>query len=199
MTKLVVVTGPDGAGKSSVCEILLQNMDKAIVIDIWRGLNESPFYPSKTSIHEYLKAIDPSSRALLILHSLSRSLHLAQAAKPSLIIADGYWYKYAVTELALTGDTSMMRVADAMFPIPSLTVFLDVKPETALRRKKEFSAYEAGFADDKDDTAFHGFQTRIYDKWLGMRSLNPDWRILDTQPCSVENVADQIKRLIADA
>ena len=131
-----------------------------------------------------------------MLAGLSRSYHQALAQNPRFIVADGYWYKYAVTELALTGDSSTFKVAEAIFPNPRLAIFLDVKPEEALRRKREFSTYESGFSDEDSENSFIKFQTRIYDKWQTMLSLSSDWYTINSQSHSIDSITQQIKLLI---
>lgn len=199
MTQLVVVTGPDGAGKSSVCEIINERLDNCVVIDLWGGLRGSPFEASKADIHAYLQNIDPTSRGLLVSACLSRSLRRALTTKTRFVIVDGYWYKYAVTELALSGDSTMINIASTVFPVPDHVFFLDVNPAEALKRKLQFSRYEAGFSKEDDAQAFIGFQTRIYDKWQTMLSLNPCWHIIDTDEHSAAAIAGQIVRILANA
>lgn len=196
MSQLIVVTGPDGAGKSTVCSLLLDKLaKKSQVVDIWRGLHESPFYPCKSSIHDYLKSIDPASRGLLILHSLCRSYYQALEAKPSYIIADGYWYKYAVTERALTNNISGFQIAKTVLPKPSMTFFLDVSPQAALLRKTKVSSYEAGFSNETNTgQSFIRFQSKIHEGWRILLKENPHWHVINTEL----HASKYIAQIIAD-
>lgn len=193
MTHLVVVTGPDGAGKSSVCKRICEMLSEPVaIVDVWQGIDQSPFRSCRDSVQDYMKDLDSRSRALLILHTLSRSFQNAMTRNPSVIIADGYWYKYAVTELALSGDETLFRLGNELFQIPHATFFLDVPPEAASKRKASFSAYESGFSSDDKTRAFVRFQSRIYDKWQTMRTLFPAWHSVDSLSHNIESAASLI-------
>jgi thymidylate kinase len=197
MTKIIAITGPDGAGKSSVCSLLATLfLPNTKVVNIWDSLDQSPFYPCKSCIHTYLKENDPLSRSLLILHGISQSLNRALSQKPDTLILDGYWYKYAVTEEALSGYTKQFELAANLLPKAHLTFFLDAKPITTINRKDYLSSFELGLTEKKEPQAqFLSFQGLVYEAWQHMRTRNPHWHEIDTQNISAPQVADLIYQI----
>lgn len=198
MTKIITVTGPDGAGKSSVCSLLADSLlPRTIVVNIWDSLEQSPFYPCKSCIHTYLKENDPLSRSLLILHGIAQSLHKALSQRPDIILIDGYWYKYAVTETALSGYTKQFELALNVLPKAHVTFFLNAQPTTTINRKKYLSAFELGLTENASPPAqFLKFQGQVYQAWQQLRTRNPDWHEIDTQNIDAPKAADIIYQIV---
>lgn len=198
MTKIITVTGPDGSGKSSVCNLLANNLSlHTIVVNIWDSLEQSPFYPCKSCIYTYLKENDPLSRSLLILHGIAQSLNRALNQKPDIIIIDGYWYKYAVTESALSGYTKQFELALDVLPEAHITFFLNAKPTTTINRKNYLSAFELGLTENTSPRAqFLEFQGQVYKAWQQLRTKNPRWHEIDTQNIDAPRAADIICQIL---
>ena len=194
MSKLIIITGPDGAGKSTLCEQLCERLGaNAKLVNIWSGLKESPFTASKSSIHSYLEKIDPISRNLLIFHSILAAIHDANHQQYPYILVDGFWYKYAVTEQALSKNKKVFEIAENIFEKPDRVFYLDVSPATALLRKNDVSAYEIGFAQTGDaGTQFITFQNKIHENWSLLIKQHPHWVQINTEAQSIEQTTRQV-------
>ncbi|RCK79087.1 MAG: Thymidylate kinase [Candidatus Ozemobacter sibiricus] len=167
---LVCLTGIDGCGKSTHIRGLsewLANTHgrRAAHLHVWEiahnpRYHHHPFIADPAAVHRYLALLSGGPRALFIFHGLLESLHLVRQARPDLILANGYWYKYAFTE-ALTGtDPQWLRTFAAVFPRPVVTVLLDLDPALAWSRKSTVTPYECGFQPPSEAT-FVAFQSRL--------------------------------------
>ncbi|MCB9674572.1 MAG: hypothetical protein H6737_05605 [Alphaproteobacteria bacterium] len=174
----VCITGPDGTGKSTLAAAVAAALDArhgvgtAVVAQIWDSLQP---LVTREAAQRYLALVDDRSRALLLLHAVSRSLALAEATGASVVVLDGYWYKYAVSELEHGTPPAVFAGCDAAFPHPELTVALDLAVDEALRRKVELTAYERGFSDDDAARAFVAFQQRLRTRWDALEADVGPW------------------------
>ncbi len=167
---LVVVTGPDGAGKTTVCHniqnFFAQNLNErsVTITSVWD--NYEDLFLSHTHAQDYLKNLQGLSRSLFIFHAIQRALENAQAKNNNIIIMDSYWYKYAVSEIALGVPRDFLFHIAKTFPTPDLTLYLDISPEIACKRKKFISEYEKGKCLGKSSTEkFLRFQTQQKNLW----------------------------------
>ncbi|MBF0502014.1 MAG: hypothetical protein HQM09_17880 [Candidatus Riflebacteria bacterium] len=138
-----------------------------------------PFISDKRAIHEYLGKLSGPARALFILHALHESLEAARQTGATMIIADGYWYKYVFTEYLHGCDLEWLLAAVGAFPKPSITIMLDLPPEASWARKPMVTPYECGFAPPCED-AFLSFQRRLRATLLD-RASRDSWSIV---PCN---------------
>jgi thymidylate kinase len=168
--KLICVTGPDGAGKTTqiarIGEALSKRGRKKIVpMTIWDMLLDPTTrgrvaFKSPGELDSFLEILSPMGRMLFLAHCLYAALDLAYARKPDVILANSYWYKYWATEVAHGGDPDAMRDLMKVFPEPVLTFCLDITAEEAFKRKAKLSGYETGFAPERTLEAFTTFQAR---------------------------------------
>jgi len=168
--KLICVTGPDGAGKTTqiarIAEGLSKRGKKKIVpMTIWDMMLDPSTrgrvaFKSPGEVDSFLEILSPMSRMLFLSHCLYQALDLALARKPDVILANGYWYKYWATEVAHGGDAESMLDLMKVFPEPVLTFCLDIGAEEAFKRKAKLSGYETGFAQERTLEAFTTFQAR---------------------------------------
>ncbi|WGL60603.1 AAA family ATPase [Pigmentibacter sp. JX0631] len=172
----IVVTGPDGSGKTTVCNKLQFFLSEKLnersitIASVWDQYEE--LFASQEHAQTYLKNLKGSSRSYFIFHAVQRSLELARERKKKIIIMDSYWYKYVVSEIALGSKKEILYQIANLFPIPDLTIYLDISAELALKRKKEISNYEQGIAKGKNsEEKFLNFQN----------SLRPVWKEIEGQ------------------
>lgn len=197
---LIAVTGPDGSGKSTACSsasrLLSEKLGPGAVaeVSVWDALRPIPGiqtpFGSRREAEAYLAALDGPSRTLFIFHALRRSLQLALASSARVLLLNGYWYKYAVSELGYGVDEDVVRGAARAFPRPGGVFFLDIDPETAWERRRVSTRYEGG----GDASGFLAFQRRLRPVWERLRSVEaPPWVTL-----SALDAPETVARRIAE-
>lgn len=88
-------------------------------------------------------AVDPAALALLF--AADRLDHVASEVEPRLaegcdVVSDRYALSSLAYQAVATGDARWVEEINARAPAPDLTVFLDVRPAVALRRRFAVSA-----------------------------------------------------------
>ena len=193
-SKLIVITGPDGAGKSTLCKKIEAVMNEkygentVILTSIWDSLEVGNF--DRAQIHRYLSKLTGASRTLFLFHSILNGLALAEAKKPKVILADGYFYKYAVSERGYGVDPAIIRSATLAFPKPDLVMELLVSPETAWTRKISASSYEQGGGGENDQTKFIEFQKKNRKIWSETKIEYGPWDSL-TEGASIDVLVEK--------
>lgn len=176
MKKLICITGLDGTGKSTLVKALATQLPQAVVVSIWDLFGDPtlPVHPfrSKEEIDQYLCALPVNARVLFLAHAFSGALEKAMRGPHSLLILDGYWYKYFAPELALGADFALVQALVAAYPRPALTVELVLPPSIAAERKGRLSRYECGCAPVAEQAAFADFQQQAAAQWDHFREDN---------------------------
>lgn len=173
--KLIIITGPDGAGKSSViAQIQSALSNKCFAFcSIWDGL-QSLKGLQKEDIQNYLVELSPQSRTLFLAHALFESYHKALIKNPEYIIFDSYWYKYAVTEMLMKSENCLDIFS--LLPVPDKVFFLECSALATLQRKLAnggLSLYESTFLQDAQA------EMKIQALWKTIEETNgPTWKHL---------------------
>lgn len=163
----ICLTGGDGSGKSTqiagLRDVLITREISVGVVSIWDAFADPEVgaqMPVKdpSDIYGYLRLLGPNSRPLFLFHALHLALERAQTRHPSVLLLDGYWYKYFAAEVAHGADPAALRDLVASFPEPDVTFHLSISAEEALLRKSRRSDYEGGFTTDPRE--FVRFQSR---------------------------------------
>jgi thymidylate kinase len=183
--EIIVITGPDGSGKSTACEKLIPLLKDAVSVSIWDSMLKTGKF-AKEPLVEYLGELDQVARTLLLFHAMRNSLDLALKQKPEVILVDGYFYKYAASELTYGTKMEVIRGAALGFPRPSFTLFLEVDPKEASERKTSQSAYESG-------EEFISFQEKMLRSWKLIEAEYGPWRKISTKG-GAQKVVDEIIR-----
>ncbi len=172
---LVVVTGPDGCGKSTLLASLKTvasdkpgpTLAYASIFDALNHMQDDGL--SLPAVRRYMQDLSPAARWTFLLHALRHSLDLALEQNADIIVFDGYWYKYAVSELALGLPSPLLQEALVLLPKPEKIFTLDCALETLKQRKSSQSAtdYERGFAElDMQGKTFAIWQSFWQNPWL---------------------------------
>ncbi|MBI3039645.1 hypothetical protein HYY75_11485, partial [bacterium] len=142
---LICLTGIDGSGKSTHLRRLSKWLEekhnlKSSPLSVWEiaknpTYHKHPFISDRNAVHKYLGMLHPTARALFIFHGLFESFDLTKDSIAPIVIADGYWYKYAFTENLQGQDLDWLLAICGRFPKPKLTILLDLDPVDAWQRK----------------------------------------------------------------
>ncbi len=174
MTKPLFITfeGPEGAGKTSVLEILISEL-KPLLGDELITTREPGGNPISEAIRAILQPAEDNGmdeRTEALLYTAARRQHLVEIILPALksgkvVISD----RYIDSSLAYQGGGRGLGV-DNIWQInqfateglmPDLTIYFDVPPELGLARVK---ANRQGKIDrlDKEDLSFHQTVRQTY-------------------------------------
>ncbi|MDO7613673.1 MAG: hypothetical protein MUQ75_05485, partial [Crocinitomicaceae bacterium] len=167
--KMIVVTGTDGSGKSTVINSIIHSGIEAHVISIWDAMDDNLF-PSRSDVDQYLCKLTSNARLLFLAHALHHAMVKAQSSNKTLLF-NGYYYKYFASELVLEADSMLVNQLMALFPLPDLVIKLEVDYETAFKRKQSLSSYECGL-QAPSETSFKEFQRLAAKSWSHFDQAN---------------------------
>lgn len=166
--KLIVITGADGTGKSTLIDILKDKLGSCYVATIWDLLFSSvkglPF-KSKLELDSFLCALTSDSRFLFLSHALKYSTDKALASDEEFIILDSYFYKYQATELVLGADKELVEKVVSSYIKPDIVFEMRLPLAVVTERKHKFSRYECGLVDNGNLDDFLEFQQKVLKIW----------------------------------
>ena len=200
--KCIAITGPDGSGKSTLCKKLCLELKSqgcnVAVSSAWDSLKilnkySNGGFEDREQIQNYLMSCEGESRIYFMLHSLMRSLEEHRNNGVELLILDGYWYKYLISEISMGLDKSILSSLSILFPEVLTTIYLDIDPELALRRKEELSQYET--QGSKEATKFLELQTIQYSLWKDLLLTKPEWVSISSNQ-EISMVFEQILKTV---
>lgn len=188
----ICLTGADGAGKSTIIAEIAKQLDaKKIsnsICSIWDTMSFFHQYfdakPTKESIQKYLISCDKNSRIYFLLHSMAYSLHQAKAKKSEIILIDGHWYKYLLSEASNHDDLAQLLNICELFEKPDLVFYLNLPIDEAIKRKTlvGFSKYELRGQNLEEGLNFFKanfikmekmFDTLIDQSWTSLDATKP--------------------------
>lgn len=187
--KMIVITGTDGSGKSTLIDALVESGIKAEVLSIWDALDESLF-ATKKDVDNYLCRLSPNARLLFLAHALLQSLEKAEQSSEKTVLFNGYYYKYFASEIALGASSDLVDKLMLLFPVPDLVINLEVDVELAISRKQKLSQYECG-AQLPSKSSFIAFQKLATENWI--RFNQSSWGIVNGNLSKVEVLENSLK------
>ena len=162
--RFFVLEGLDGAGTTTQAELLRDWLQKRgrrvhLTAEPSRG-------PVGALVRQILAgrvtggasgAVEPAALALLF--AADRLDHVASEVEPRLaagydVVSDRYALSSLAYQAVATGDAGWVEEINARAPAPDLTVFLDVRPGVALRRRFAASA-------ERELFEFPAFQRKV--------------------------------------
>lgn len=198
---LVVITGPDGSGKSTACQTVSElfesryGQSRIAVASPWDAAPE--LFASPINAHNYLNSLDGPARALFILSGIQSALRLAKRKAPQVILFDSYWYKYVVCEIARGASNAWLFEVVKLFPQPDLVVYLEITPKDAAMRKISIKHYESGISTGTPELEhFIDFQTQLQPVWQQVEARTGSWKHLSALS-SKNQIAQQILKEIS--
>jgi dTMP kinase len=137
----ICVEGLDGCGKTTQTKLLVKNLQA-------RGFNAMyTAEPSRGKIGSFIKKYclqgekRVSTAVEALLFAADRVEHLKEEVVPALnegkiVVSDRYIYSSLAYQGAAKLDLGWIREINKWTMLPNLAVFIDVEPETAIRRLK---------------------------------------------------------------
>jgi dTMP kinase len=171
-----------------MCRAIAERLG-GIEVSVWDFLEEGAPFGSKAETLAHVATLEGIDRMRTIFALFRRSLELRLGQDGPLFILNGYWYKYAASELAYGVSAAAIAAAVADFPAPCSTFFLDLSPEEAWFRKGSGSTYERGLmrggpAQENADAGrqFVDFQRRIRPHWEALQRQHGPWTRISAAP-----------------
>lgn len=202
----VCLTGIDGCGKTTQARLLTEWLCRergiaASGFEVWDilkdpQLNKTGFMGKPEDLRAYLDALTPVSRSLFLFHALFEVLYRNLSREDQVLVASGYWPKYAISEVLQGTDAVLLDSLEPFFLEPDLTLVIDVDPRTAAERRTRFSRYECG-GEEPGRESFEGFQARCQELYLGTAGER-GWVVIDGTG-SPEAVHAQVKKAVETA
>lgn len=191
MSKIIVITGMDGCGKSTIVEQLQNETANSVIADIWQAMTDKKeLFDKKQAVDSYICSLTPLSRTLFLAHAFIESMNRALEAKADIIYVNAYYFKYFVAEIALGTDVKDVILLLQLFPKPDFIIKLNVPLEEIVKRKKYFSRYECGGVLNPNEKDFIAFQKRCTDQWTLFEN-QIDCQINNTT--SIDSVLREVK------
>jgi len=176
----VAIAGCDGAGKSTLVRglaaaLAARGIDVEVV-DKW-DIFDPAAYPEcafldgdRERLKRCVASMQGIARALFVLWMIAMTLKRMddRAGEEKIRLLDGYWMKHAAAEIVLGCPADAVLATVRALPLADLTLFLDLPPEAALRRKPRPSRYECGCDARESREAFFSHQSRV-------RALLSEW------------------------
>ncbi|EWG08244.1 MAG: dTMP kinase [Candidatus Aramenus sulfurataquae] len=139
---LVAFEGIDGAGKTTLSQILFSYLTSKGINAL---LTQEPFTKEITQLIESQGWKDPIT--LTLLFAADRSIHLdwIRSKRAEVVITDRYLYSSVAYQSAMGAEEEWIFEVNSKFPKPDMTILIDVKVETAMKRlskKKDIFNFE---------------------------------------------------------
>jgi thymidylate kinase len=203
---LVAFAGCDGAGKTTQVERVRQWLEErgwqAEIIDRWDILDAEQFpecrfiRSSRNEVRVCNSEMEGLSRAMFLFWTISLTMRKIDLRDQSRVyLLDGYWMKHGAAEIEYGCDPAWVEATVRSMPWPDVTLYLDVTPEDALRRKPDVTPYECARNPDMNPQDFIRHQTKVRRRLL--RWANEfGWDVISSMQ-EPARVTEQIGSLVA--
>jgi thymidylate kinase len=177
---VVAIVGPDGAGKSTLTDLLARRLSAAgrpaSRVDRWDVVGD-PHYPTASCLNPTVSEVrtcagrmSGTPRLLFLLWASVLSLTDRDGGLPGrIVLLDGYWMKHAASEVAYGADLEWVESVAGGLPPADLVVYLRLEPETAwLRKDGNPMLYECGLDPTRSRESFlrhQGAIVTVLDRW----------------------------------
>lgn len=169
---LIALVGCDGAGKTTLVRRLggwlIARGEDVSFADKWDVFDREAFPNARFlrgdrgSLARHISCMPGVGHALFIFWTIALTVQRqANHAPSTTVLLDGYWAKHLVSESLYGTSQALLEQTVALLPIADLTVYLDVSPEDALRRKGDFVPYECGLDPECKPESFIKHQRRL--------------------------------------
>ena len=191
--RFIVIEGLDGSGKSTQIRHLAEFLraEGKQVIETFEPTNEGIGKEIRIILKER-RMIDPTEFQMLYVKD--REEHVREVIKPALtqgkiILCD----RYMVSTLAFGSiggaDLTKLRDVNKNFPVPELTIFIDVAPEECMKRIGKRGEAELFEKEEKLKIA--------RETYLRVGKEYPGFEVVDGNR-GVEEIFEDLKKLVLD-
>ncbi len=205
---LINIVGCDGSGKTTQIQLLKPWIEESFrcpvrVVSKGNIFNFDLFpecrffgcsYEELTD--EILPQMKGESRSLILFYMMAVSICHYPPREDEVVLLDGYWHKNYATEAALGVDPHWLRLVGSFFPIPDVSILLEIEPERIVDRNHDHKPYECGCTFDCSDQEFVENQTKVFSFLKGMAKLE-NWIIVDARRPKMV-IFDELKLLLHD-
>ena len=135
---LISIEGIDASGKTTQARLLAEKL-ASLGIDVLLS-SEPTKGPIGTLIKELLRGEKrPSPVIEAVLFALDRFWHVEQVVRPALeegkiVVLDRYYHSSLAYQGSAGLDMAWLRAINSFAPRPDLAIYIDVRPEEALKR-----------------------------------------------------------------
>lgn len=203
---LIAFAGIDGAGKSTQVSRIHQWLEDegwaSEIVDRWDILDERKFpecrfiRSSREEVRVCNSEMEGLGRAMFLFWTISLVLDKVVSRDPSRVyLLDGYWMKHAVAEIEYGCDPSWIEATVRALPPADVTIYLDITPEEALRRKPELTPYECARNPELNPDDFLRHQEQLRQR-LRRWSVDSDWQVVSSMqeaPRVTEEIGSYLK------
>jgi thymidylate kinase len=202
---LIVVTGTDGSGKTTVTTRLMARLgqDGGVTLrrDKW-DIYDHASHPScrflkgpLDELRSCISAMPVPARTLFLFWSMHMTMRPELLAGADYTILDSYWYKHAASELVYGAPPALVQALAAPLTEPDAVFLLDIDPRDAWLRKQargldDVVPYECGMSERLDADAFTSHQSLLRER-LGSYARERRWTVLDAT-LRTESIVDSI-------
>ena len=187
---LIAFAGIDGAGKSTQVSRVHQWLEDegwaSEIVDRWDILDERKFpecrfiRSSREEVRVCNSEMEGLGRAMFLFWTISLVLDKVVSRDPSRVyLLDGYWMKHAVAEIEYGCDPSWIEATVRALPPADVTIYLDITPEEALRRKPELTPYECARNPELNPDDFLRHQGQMRQR-LRRWAIDSDWQVVSS-------------------
>ncbi len=198
--KKIVITGVDGAGKTTQVNLLKNVLPNVNTMSVWDIVANPQYKPWSIyngfppQVEKYVMQLPPLSRTFFIFHAFDFAYKKAMEKKADYLILDGYWYKYLSVELAMGTDEGFLDFIIDMYEEPDLCFYLDLPISKIKERKPVISQYESGTREGIDYNNFLKIQMEAKDF---IENMIPEDSVYINALNSVEDIHQEIMKHIA--
>lgn len=196
----ITIEGPDGSGKSTQIKKLSHYLNE-------KGYNVLfTREPGGTNIGEYIRKIILDKRNTkmsyeteALLYAASRAQHVSEKIKPALekgtiVICDRFVHSSLVYQGIARGigieEVNKINQFAIQGIKPDVTLFFDISPEIALKRKRRNNK---GDRLEREDILFH---KKVYNGYLKLKEMYPNEIISIDATNSINTIFNEIKGVI---
>ncbi len=198
--KFITCEGTDGSGKSTQIELLLEYLKgRGIDAVLTREPGGTPISEKIRSIILDTDNVNMSDMTELLLYAASRAQVVSEIIRPALMqgktvicdrfIDSSYVYQGYARGLGLEIIDSVNKAAICGL-MPDLTLFFDISPEVALKRRMEVTGADR---IEKERMEFH---MKVYNGYKELARNNPQRIKVVESSRSVEEIALDVQRIV---